>query len=278
MSKIDSDLESNSTENIKTGNFDGIFEYKIYRDLGYCYLDVIIENEQSISAEPGALEFLKSDSIIDMKKIMVTTKKGSLMSSVFFGSELFINTFTAPPKGKLTITFASKLLGCIIPVSIIPIEIDNTKIILCNPNSYFASSSYIALDTKFSLSSGMFGNKIFFSSITTSIDKNDKNFNKKALVFIESYGDENKKILKENEEILIDNGTFLALVIDKTNEKKQLSLTTFKGWTAALYGGEGFLLKITGPAIVFLNKRQSADILNILDSQISQSVSKIIKK
>ncbi|MXY60958.1 MAG: TIGR00266 family protein [Cenarchaeum sp. SB0665_bin_23] len=190
-------------------------------------VDFVLNWNESVTAEAGAMVYMRGD--INTK---TRTRKGGLFktfkSKVLAGESFFVNEFTAK-EDNCGLGITGAVLG-----DIQVIQADEEYIV--QSGAYIASTGTITLDTKWQgFTRGIFGNNLF---MLKTIGKGD--------VFVTGWGGIRKVVLKQGENMILDNYQLVAM--SGTIEykiKKHGSLKT------AILGGEVLVIEIHGPGVIY---------------------------
>lgn len=214
-------------------------EYRIIKNpMGM--LEVEMNRGESITAEAGALVYMKGD--IEIKTRM--RNKGFLKSvkvAMLGGETFFVNDFVANEDNCI--------LGLTRPPigDIFKITLDEEYII--QSGAYIASTSGIELDTKWQgFTKGLFGAELFMLKATGYGD-----------VFVNAYGSIIEKNLDAGEKMLLDNYHLVALTANTDYRVIKVG-----GLKTTLLGGEGLAIEITGPAKVYFQAKNLKELVDIL--------------
>lgn len=202
------------------------------------------QGEQA-KAESGAMCSMTPD--IHME----TSTQGGIMKglkrSVLGGESFFINTFTATgPQAE--ISFAPALPGDIVhwPLS--------------GQTVYLQSGSYIASSTGIDVDSSWGGSKTFFSKEGLFILKCTGSGD----LLVSSYGAIHTMDLQPGQQYVVDTGHMVGWSEGVAYEVVKAAA----GWKSTLLGGEGLVVKLTGPGRIYLQTRSPQDFIGWLTPQL----------
>ncbi|MBI3255183.1 MAG: TIGR00266 family protein, partial [Nitrosarchaeum sp.] len=179
-------------------------------------LEVTLKKGEIITAEAGALVFMKGDIEIDtkMRSGILKTVKVSLLGNESF----FVNRYTGKEEGCV-LGLTGPPVGDIIEISIN----DNAGFIV-QSGAYIASTVGVEIDTKWQgFTKGIFGSELFMLKATGD-----------GKVFCNAYGGIIEKQILSGEKFILDNYHLVALSIDA-----DYKVTKFGGLKSTILGGEG---------------------------------------
>ena len=215
----------------------------LYRP-SYSLAMVTLEAGESIQAESGAMVVMSPD--LEMQ----TEARGGFLKSIsrsmFGGESFFMNTFTASAAGQ-RIALAPPLPG---DVSVIEMQ-DQT--LLVQSGSYLASSSGVAVDTKWT------GAKTFFGSEGLIMLK----VSGSGTLIVSSYGAIHPMTLKAGEKLKVDTGHLVTF-----EDSIDYQVRKVAGWKSTLFSGEGLVAELTGPGDLTLQSRSQDSFLSWLIPRI----------
>jgi len=213
-------------------------------------LEVALKKDETITAEAGALVFMKGNIEIDtkMRAGILKTVKVSLLGNETF----FVNKYTAKEDGCV--------LGLTGPPvgDIIEISINNGSGFIVQAGSYIASTPGVEIDTKWQgFTKGIFGSELFMLKVTGE-----------GKIFCNAYGGIIEKQILPGEKFILDNYHLVALSIDS-----DYKVVKFGGFKSTILGGEGLVTEISGPATVYFqtkNLKELIDLLGVRNNQETQ--------
>lgn len=204
-------------------------------------LEAHLESGETITAEAGALVFMKGNIEVD------TQTRGGLLKTVkvsILGNEsFFVNKYTA------------KENGCVIgltgpPVGdIIEIPVSKGGGFIVQSGAYVASTPGVDVDTKWQgFTKGIFGSELFMLKVTGE-----------GSVFCNAYGGIIQKQVAGGEKMTLDNYHMVALSLDA-----EYNVTKFGGLKSTILGGEGLVTEIFGPATVYFQTKNLKELVDLL--------------
>jgi uncharacterized protein (TIGR00266 family) len=179
--------------------------------------------------------------------VQVETKaRGGIMAgfkrSVLGGESFFINTFTAPAGGSVSVAPS-------LPGDMVTVAIDGSQALYVQSGSWIASDPTIAVDTKWGGSRTFFsGEGLFLLRCTGEGD-----------VLLSSYGAILSRTLAPGEAHTLDTGHVVAF-----DESIQYNVQKAGNWKTTMLGGEGLVTRFVGPGRLWLQTRSPSDFLSWL--------------
>jgi len=194
-------------------------------------LDVRLERGEAMYTESGGMAWMSGD--IEMK----TNTRGGLLAGLgrkLAGESLFMTTYTCRGEQGL-ITFTPEAPG-----KILPFTLAAGQSLICQKDAFMCAETSVKLAMHFRkrLGAGLFGGEGFILQKVTG----------PGTVFLEIGGEVRDYTLQPGQVMKVDPG-HIALY----EPTVQYDVTTVKGVTNILFGGEGlFLATLTGPGRVWL--------------------------
>jgi uncharacterized protein (TIGR00266 family) len=192
-----------------------------------------------VKLDPGETIRVEAGAMVSMSQgITLETKASggllaSLKRSVLGGESFFINTYQAPAQGG-EITLAPALPG-----DVVVRDLAGDTLVL-QSGSYVASSEGIELDTKWG------GAKTFFAREGLIMLKASGT----GTLTISSYGAIHEKELATGESYTVDTGHLVAFT-----EGMGFKVRRIGGLKSTLFSGEGLVVDLTGPGMIFIQTR-----------------------
>jgi uncharacterized protein (TIGR00266 family) len=205
-------------------------KYQIYGTVMQT-LDIEMAAGEAVYTEAGGMAWMKGD--FEMK----TSTHGGVLAGLgrkLAGESLFMTTYTCRSSQGL-ITFTPEAPG-----KIIPFRLEAGQSLICQKDSFMVATTSARLEMYFRkrLGTGLFGGEGFILQRISG----------PGLAFLEIAGEVREYELAAGETMKVDPG-HLALYEPSIN----YDITTVKGVTNILFGGEGlFLATLTGPGKVWL--------------------------
>lgn len=199
----------------------------------YALLKVKLDAGEEITAEPGAMMLMRGNISID-----TGAKSGflsALLRSAFGGEPFFLNTFIAKESAEIWI--APKVPGdiCYLPLS-------NNGYIL-QDTAYLAHHGDVTLDVAWRGFRGWLTNRelVWLRARGT------------GGIWVTVFGGIEQVEISAGEKAIVDNFNFIAM-----EEGVSYEIRKFGGLKSFLFGGEGIVAEIHGPARLWLQTRHIA--------------------
>jgi len=210
---------------------DGI-NYEIYASPAFSTLIMHMAHGQSIQAEKGAMMYMHRT--IDLKTHSRGGIMKSLKASMLGGESFFINTYTAT-HGHGDIAFVSPGMG-----DIKPVEVQQGYNWIIQKQSYLCGPASVTIDTKYQGLKGFLSEGSLFMLYAYG----------QGTLFVNSFGAIMIKQLQPGEVLVVDNGHLVAF-----QEGMPFSIRRVGGLKSTLLSGEGLVVDITGPGLLYLQTR-----------------------
>jgi uncharacterized protein (TIGR00266 family) len=215
-------------------------KYEIKYKPSYALLVVNLDQNESITAESGALTYM-DPTIEPHTRKREKSLLGTLGLKLIGGQSFWVNEYTAT-KGPGQAAFVAAPVG-----DIEKIEITPEQGCIIQKTSYIASTQGVDLDIKWEgFSKGLFGQGLFMIKATGN-----------GQLFINTFGAIDTHTLKPGQTLIVDN--FHLVAFSQTCTYK---VTKFGGLKETILGGEGLVTHITGPGEVHIqtkNMKEFAD-------------------
>jgi len=204
-----------------------------------------LKKGESINVEPGAIISATGD--IEIKSGISGGLGTGLLRAVGGGESLFINTVTALEDADVEI-------GAVMPSEMAEIDLDGALIL--GDGVYLAHVGDIKITSRFGgLTSLAAGSGLMFLYAEG-----------KGKLYITAAESLHQKELKAGEKFYLDNSCFVGANADAKIEK----FLAGKGLLSKVVGGEGVMLKFTGPATVFYQSESPRSLASYLAQFISR--------
>ncbi len=212
-------------------------DFEIKHRPSYSLLEVRLSTNESIRAEAGAMTYMSPN--IEVRTIM---RESSFIETLGLkllgGQSFFINEYAATQSPGI-VGLVSAPLGDIAHLSV-----TSQRGYIIQKSAYVASSPTINLDIKWQgFTRGIFGQGIFMIRVTGIGD-----------LFINTFGAIEKKTLGQGEEIIVDNFHLAAF-----SDTCRYEVKKFGGLKSTILGGEGLVLRVTGPGDVYIQTKNPAE-------------------
>lgn len=207
-----------------------------------------------VTLSPGEACKAEAGAMLSMTGVEIqTSTQGGLMKglkrSVLGGESFFMNTFTAGNAGG-TVTFAPALPGDIVSWQL------TGQTVYLQSGAYLASATGVEVDTKFG------GGKTFFSSEGLFILKCSGH----GELLVSSYGAIDAKQLAAGETYTVDTGHMVGW-----SEGVQYNVRKVGNWKSTFLSGEGLVVDLTGPGMIYTQTRSQDAFLSWLLPKIPSS-------
>ena len=216
-----------------------MYDYKIEAGPSFAELTFKLKQGETVKAEGGAMSYMDGG-------IKMETKSGGFFKAIkrsFGGESLFQNFFTGPG----SITFAS-----ITPGDMIKLDINPDVGWIMQQDAFIASSPHLEISSKWGGFKSIFGGEgAFLTHVSTKEGP--------GVVFLAGYGYIKKHKLVANQEFVVDNGIFFA-----TQETTNFRISKVGGKKSFFLGGEGIVMRFTGPGTVYTQSRSHDDFLGYI--------------
>jgi uncharacterized protein (TIGR00266 family) len=206
-----------------------ILKYEFSGRPAYSILKVWLEPGEAVWSEPGAMVLVRGNIEVETKSVGLSA---GFIRRLFGGESFFLNQYRAGPGGG-EVWFAPS-----VPGDIEAINVNGEWIV--QDTSYLAHYGDIEVSAKFTGLKGLIAEgELFWIKVEGN-----------GIVWVNSYGSIEKVNVPVGEKVIVDNYHLVAMPanVDFTIRKFG-KLKTF------LFGGEGFVVEIRGPAIVYLQTR-----------------------
>lgn len=202
----------------------------------------LIPNER-IRAEAGAMVSMSDGVQIETKAEGGLLK--SLGRAVLGGESFFQNFFVAPAQGG-EVTLAPELPG-----DIAVIEMSGSKLMI-QSGSYMASESSVELTAKVSVKAFMSAEGISMLEATGT-----------GTLLVSSYGAIYEKTLGAGEKYTVDTSHLVAFDATMGVQPK-----TVGGMKSTFFSGEGLVVELTGPGMIYIQTRSPQALINWIIPQL----------
>ena len=205
-------------------------------------IEVDMNKGENITANAGAMVYMSGNMDVDTK-IRDGGFFAKLKVSTLGGQSLFVNEFTSNSDGgKLGLT--GQPLGDIIKISI-----SQEQNFIVQSGSYIASTDGVVLDTQWQgFKKGLFGSELFMLKLSGQGD-----------IFLNAFGGIIRREILIGEKFILNNFHLVALNLDA-----DYKLTKFGSLKSTLLGGEGFVMEINGPAVVYFQTKNKPQLVEFL--------------
>jgi uncharacterized protein (TIGR00266 family) len=221
------------------------YTWEILHQGSFSMAKVILQAEQSLSAEAGAMVAMSAN--IELQSQMKGGVFGALKRAVG-GESAFVSTFTA--RGGA----GEVMLAPSTPGAVVGIELNNQTFFV-QGGSYLAGDTSLVVDTKFGGAKSFFGGEgLFLIQVSGS-----------GLLLTSSFGAIHSKTLRAGERYVIDTGHLVAW---EAQMQYQLRKASSSGFIASWKSGEGLVAEFQGPGEILMQTRN----LQAFATQISKYI------
>lgn len=198
-------------------------------------LEIGLEPNDLIVAAPGELSWMTPN--VQMRTTTTTAGARGLWGAItraVSGGGLFMTEFSAP-SGSGAVAFAAK-----VPGQIVPLEVAPGRGYLVHRHGFLCATAGVELTIALqrSLGAGVFGGEGFVLQRLSG----------QCSAWVELGGEIVSHMLDAGESLLVHPGH-----VGMFEESVSFDITTIRGITNALFGGDGlFLVQLTGPGRIWL--------------------------
>ena len=218
---------------------------------GSIYLKFKLNKDDCLLTTPGSLIYMRGN--IDKGSVKFDSIGKAFWRSLS-GQDALLTSYSGCEKG------GELALGIDIPNDVIELTINPTEEWVISRGSYLCSTRNINISS-ITKSQGIFG--IIGSGegfILPLIQTNDS----VGKFWLTCYGTFEKIELKDKEEIIIDNGYFLAC-----NKKMDYTIEKLgKTMSSTFLGGEGYGMKFIGPGTIYTQSKNLSNFMEIISKKI----------
>jgi uncharacterized protein (TIGR00266 family) len=222
--------------------------YEIRYQPSYALAVIHLDTGERFRAEAGAMVSMD-------ETIKIETKTGGGLSSVLKrtvlgGETLFVNDMVAT-RDDSQLTLAPALPG-----DIAAVDLAAGQELFVQSGSYMASSPEVVVDTKFGAGKSFFsGEGLFLLKLTGP-----------GTVLLSSYGAIVQLDLAAGETHVVDTGHMVAFDSTMGYEVKKAG----NSWKTTLVGGEGLVVRVSGPGRFYFQTRSPGGLLGWLIPRLPQ--------
>lgn len=223
-----------------------MYDYKIQGINGFAEVAITLKAEEKLKAEAGAMSYMDGS-------VTLETKSGSVMQGLkrkLSGESFFQNIYQGP--GKI-------VLAPTLPGDIIDFEVNAGQGWLLQKDAYISGDPAVEVSGKWGGFKSVFAGE---GGILTHVSIPEG----KGTIFLGGYGSIEKNEIKAGEEFVVDTGIFFA-----TEDTTHYKLSKVGGLKSFAFGGEGVVLRFTGPCTVYTQSRAQQSLVNMILSRIPQS-------
>ncbi len=208
------------------------YTWEIQHPGSFALAIVNLQNEQSISAEAGAMVSMSSN--IDLTSELKGGVFGALKRAVG-GESAFVSTFTAKGgAGEVALAPGT-------PGDVVGIEMNN-QTFMVQSSSYLAGDTSLVVDTKFGGAKSWIGGEgLFLLQVSGT-----------GLLLVSSFGAIHRKNLRQGEQYVVDTGHLVAW---EGRMQYQTRKAAKSGFFRSFLSGEGLVAEFQGPGEILIQTR-----------------------
>jgi len=208
----------------------------------FAYAEVTLPPGGAVRLESGAMAMTRGDIEI------VTSTQGGFMRGLkrtLGGESFFVNDFTTRTGGQVG-------LAAVLPGDLVHVDLTGQDLMV-------QSGSWIASDTSVDVDSKWGGAKGFFSGAGLVLLR----CSGQGDLLVSSYGGMRAMVLAPGEKVTIDTGHIVAF-----DSSVQYTVRKAGSWKTTFLSGEGLVTDFTGPGRVWLQTRNSSELVMWLDARL----------
>lgn len=247
------DLSENKQAPVITRDID--LESNKMGSAGSNYVVISLKFGDKILSSPSSLIYMKGD--VEKGEISIGKSVIAAFSRAFAGEDMVMTSYKGGNKGG-KVAFSSD-----IPGDIIKIKLQNNETYTISRTSFLCGSENIHISATVQ-PLGILGIGSGEGFILPTIKANGG-----AVIWLAAFGSFERIELKTNEEIIIDNGIFLAA----PSFMKYTLVKLGKSYISSFLGGEGFGMRFVGPGIIYTQSKN----LNNFGQMMSRYISSVDK-
>ncbi|MEA5520130.1 TIGR00266 family protein [Limnoraphis robusta] len=215
-------------------------EYQIRYKPAFATIFMTLQPGDSLTAEAGAM--VGMDGQISMKTSFSGGFFSGLIKKFLGGESLFVNTFTNKTNQPLQVVLSQSAIG-----DIVAVELHSGQQLCFQPGAYIASSKKVKLGVGWAGFASWFAREGLFKLKVTG----------PGLVFFGAYGGISQKQITQ--EFIVDNSHLVAY-----EPGIKMSVGLAGGLFGSLTSGEGFINKLRGNGVVYLQSRSINGLVRFL--------------
>jgi uncharacterized protein (TIGR00266 family) len=217
-------------------------KYEIKYKPSYSMLVVNLEQDETITAESGAMTYMDPNIEVHTRK-REKSLLGSLGLAIVGRQSFWVNDYTAT-RGQGEAAFVSAPVG-----DIEMLEIGPSQGYVIQKSAYVASTQDVDLDIKWEgFTKGLFGQGLFMIKVKGS-----------GSLFMNTFGAIDKHTLKPGQTLTVDNFHLVAF-----SDTCTYKVTKFGGLKETILGGEGLVTQITGPGDIYIQTKNLKEFVDWL--------------
>lgn len=215
-------------------------EYQIRYKPAFATIFITLQPGDSLTAEAGAM--VGMDGQISMKTSFSGGFFSGLIKKFLGGESLFVNTFTNKTNQPLQVVLSQSAIG-----DIVAVELHSGQQLCFQPGAYIASSKKVKLGVGWAGFASWFAREGLFKLKVTG----------PGLVFFGAYGGISQKQITQ--EFIVDNSHLVAY-----EPGIKMSVGLAGGLFGSMTSGEGFINKLRGNGVVYLQSRSINGLVRFL--------------
>ncbi|MCG5057070.1 MAG: TIGR00266 family protein [Limnoraphis sp. WC205] len=215
-------------------------EYQIRYKPAFATIFITLQPGDSLTAEAGAM--VGMDGQISMKTSFSGGFFSGLIKKFLGGESLFVNTFTNKTNQPLQVVLSQSAIG-----DIVAVELHSGQQLCFQPGAYIASSKKVKLGVGWAGFASWFAREGLFKLKVTG----------PGLVFFGAYGGISQKQITQ--EFIVDNGHLVAY-----EPGIKMSVGLAGGLLGSMTSGEGFINKLRGNGVIYLQSRSIDGLVRFL--------------
>lgn len=213
----------------------------------FAYAEVTVPPGGAVRLEGGAMAMTRGDIEI------VTSTQGGFMRGLkrsLGGESFFVNDFSSKTGGMVG-------LAAVLPGDLVHVDLTGQDLMV-------QSGSWIASDTSVDVDSKWGGAKGFFSGAGLVLLR----CSGQGDLLVSSYGGMRAMVLAPGEKVTIDTGHIVAF-----DSSVQYTVRRAGSWKTTFLSGEGLVTDFTGPGRVWLQTRNSSELVMWLNARLPRQTS-----
>jgi len=236
---------------------ENLLAYNVKGRPAFSYVDIYLNPGQKVVADAGKMLWM--DGEVPMK----THCPGGCMNSTYrtcSGESCFQNTFTGPGK----VSLGSEMLG-----DLLPFVVTQGNGWVITRSSYICGTENLKVTSRFSgCGACLCGREGAFLTHVTVLGGT-------GMFFGGHYGMLERNEVAAGQQLIVDGGLFFA-----AHELSELAIGIVGGCTGLCFSGEGFVIKFTGPCVVYTKSRDYERLLAMkkLDIEDLKKIAESLKK
>lgn len=243
----------------KGGGVKDIPKYEILGTHGNAYLRIYLNKDDVIIADGGSMCYMDGSISLTLKK--PKHQGGGIVGKVikaFSGESFFSSYFVGGDNSKNAVLALSTPL----PGDIIALPVKAGETWLLSAGSFLAASSNIKVSGSLKFKGILsWGNDegMFRTKVTAEEDD--------GVVFVESYGHIEKHVLKQDQELKVDNEGFLACMKGTDYTLSKAGKSALGSW----FSKEGLVMKFKGPCTLYTQTKGVKQLGDVLGNALGSN-------